>query len=111
MKEEYNSRPTLGQFIVIILAVIAVIRFLFDLQGCSSYRHGVYGGVGTQIYAGEEWKREDGETYGKIGYRGEMPLHVDHGVFGYVDVHHKSHPGARDRGEENAEGGIYINFP
>jgi hypothetical protein len=83
---------------------------LFSVMvGCSA-DYMIYGGIGEQISAGPVWERENGQTYGKIGARAEKMLHERDQVGFYADIHHKSHPGDRDRGEENLEAGFYKRF-
>lgn len=108
-KADYNGRPTLAQLIIIILAVIAVMRFLFDLQGCAA-NHSIGAGMGSQVSSGDVWVREH-PTYGKVFYRGSFLIHPRDSVHIYWEANHKSHPGRRDRGEENVEAGFEKFFP
>ena len=83
---------------------------LFSVMvGCAS-SHGMYGGIGTELAAGEEFERESGDTIAEIGYRAKWLLHERDKVGAYIDARHESHPGARDRGKETVFGGFYLDF-
>ena len=78
------------------------------MMGCSA-DHMIFGGIGKQINDATDWER-DGDTYGKIGYRGVIEVHQRDKVDLYLEANHKSHPGRRDRGEENIEAGFQKRF-
>lgn len=81
------------------------------LSGCShNAQHEIYGGLGNQLRAGPTWEKEYGQTYGKVGLRGNIILHKRDRVGVYYDLHHKSDPRDRDQGEENLEAGGFIRW-
>jgi len=89
-----------------IVCGFATAGLLLMLIGCSA-NHEIFGGIGKQIRSGPKWDRDNGDTYGKIGYRVSKELHTRDKVGIYGEANHKSHPGRRDQGEENIEAGFY----